>query len=143
MEKIKKFVERFCIFDILNIHKIGRKYWQVIPEVWDYKETIKKDTFYLGVFLGEEKKEFIPSLGLLEIISKKSAKKVFVNKKGEWLFTCKRDVFGENILKKQVQQGACLVQNEKDENIGYGIFQNKKNSILKPLLDKGDFLRRE
>lgn len=143
MEALKKFVENFCSFDLENIHKIGRRYYQADTEIWDYAQTINREIFGIGVFLGENKKEFTPSLALLEIISKKSQKKVFVNPKGEWLFTCKRDVFQENIIKKNVEKGICLVQNENDENLGYGILQKGKKIMIKPLLDKGDFLRRE
>ncbi len=143
MEALKQFVEKFCNFELENIHKMGRKYYQADPLLWNYSKDIKRDLFHIGLFLGETKKAFIPSLALLEIISKKSQKKVFLNERGEWLFTCKRDVFQENITKSNIQNGLCLVQNEKDENVGYGVLQHGGKHMLKPLLDKGDFLRRE
>jgi len=143
MEAIKSFVEKFCSFEIQNVHKTGRRFYQISKELLECKKSINRDFFYIGTFLGETKKEFVPSLALLEMIAKKTSKKVFVNKKGEWLFTCKRDVFEENIVKKNVEKGVCLVQNEKDENLGYGLLQKKRSLMLKPLLDKGDYLRRE
>jgi ribosome biogenesis protein Nip4 len=144
MEALKKFVEQFCPFDLQNVHAIGRRYYLVEEALWKIKGEIPRDVYALGTYLGEEKKYFYPSTALLEIIAKKSSKKIVVNERGEWLFTCKRDVFMENVLKSNVDRGLCLVQNEHDENIGYGIIDRKgKATMIRPLLDKGDFLRRE
>ena len=140
MEKINSFISKFCNLHLENVHKVGRRYYQVAPELWKEKESVDRDVYHIGTFLGEAKKEFIPSLELIDMIAKKSNKKLFVNDKGEWMFQCKRDVFEENIIKKNVSKGLCLVQNSKDENIGYGVL-NRNN--LKPILDRGDFLRRE
>jgi len=81
---------------------------------------------------------------LIDVISEISQKKVFISQKAEWLFLCGRDVFEDSITKKYSDEKIVLVQNEKDENLGYGVFIKKgKEKILKNLLDKGFYLRRE
>ena len=140
MEKINIFIQKFCDIKINNLHKVGRRYYQVSPEVWNLNQSIDRDIYHFGTYLGEFKKHFNPSLELLSILSKNSKKKIFLNEKGEWMFQCKRDIFEENIKRTDVQKGLCLVQNSLDENLGYGNFQGNK---LKPLLDRGNFLRRE
>ena len=46
-----------------------------------------------------------------------------------------------------VKKGLCLVQNEQDENLGYGKFStglaHDDRIVVKNKMDKGDFLRRE
>ncbi|RJQ18221.1 hypothetical protein C4573_00680 [Candidatus Woesearchaeota archaeon] len=143
MEKIKTFVKQFCEFDI-PARRIGRRYYLVSDELWNLKDTIKRDIFSLGTFLGENKDKFYPSLALLEIIAKKTDKKVMLNEKASWLFLCKREVFVENLIEGKEQTGLVLVQNERNENLGYGVMKRvRQKLLLKPVLDRGDFLRRE
>ena len=105
---------------------------------------IDRETHSKGLFLGEDKKGFKPSLALLEMIAKDSKRKAFLNEKGAWMFICGRDVFGESIEKSSVEEGLVLVQNDKDENLGYGKIWKKKGELfIKNILDKGDYLRRE
>ena len=70
----------------------------------------------IGLFLGEEKnKKFISSLALLELLSKESDKKIYLDEKGEWLFVCGRDIFAESISKADFKdKGLVLVQNLKE-----------------------------
>jgi len=56
------------------------------------------------------------------------------------MFLCGRDAFADNIVKANVNSGLVLVQNEKDENLGLGILNEKG---IRNILDRGDFLRRE
>lgn len=102
------------------------------------KENIK-NLVASGLVLGHKKNNFKPSLYLLELIAKDSSKKIVINSKAEWLFLCGRDVFKDSILKKNATE-FCLVQNEKDENLGFGLI---KGNLVKNMLDRGDFLRRE
>jgi ribosome biogenesis protein Nip4 len=111
-------------------------------------EKIPKDYLSIGVFMGNVKnKEFKPSIALVELLSKISDRKIFISKKSEWLFVCGRDLFGESIVKANAREGLVLVQNEADENLGYGLIVDnlaKKNkAVVKNLLDKGHFLRKE
>ena len=95
--------------------------------------------------MGEIKdNKFVPGLALLDLISRYSDKKVFLNQKGQEMFLYGRDVFEENITKGKDKEGFVLVQNQQDENLGYGeMIAKKKKNMLKCILDKGDFLRRD
>ena len=66
------------------------------------------------------------------------------------MFLCGRNVLPSSIAKNPngLTEGLVLVQNERDENLGYGkIIDDINNSpmriVVKNFLDKGDFLRRE
>jgi len=144
MHKVKDFISQFTDKEIINIVKIGRSYFLAGEEQKRLSEKINQEMFSIGIFLGESKKEFKPSPALIDIIARLSDKKVFITKKAEWLFLCRRDVFEKNIVKKNVEKGLVLVQNNKDENIGYGRIVTKgKKIFIKNLLDKGYYLRRE
>ena len=146
MEKIKNFIENFCSLekiDFNSIHKVGRKYFYFNKQILDLKNRINKGIFSAGLFLGEDRQEFKPSLALLEMLSSHSTKKIFVNKEAEWLFTCGRDVFQKSIIKLDVDSGLVLVQNEQDENLGYGRIIKGNKIFIKNILDKGNYLRCE
>jgi ribosome biogenesis protein Nip4 len=102
------------------------------------------DALSEGMLLGREDDDFKPSLFLLETLSKKSKNKIFINDKAEWLFLCGRDVFLESIERDDSTDDVFLVQNELDENLGYGKkVRIRGKEIVKNMLDRGDFLRRE
>lgn len=117
---------------------------------------LKKNTYYFksqnqieqaisqGLPLGTTGKYFKPSLYLLEILSKKSTNKILINDKAEWLFLCGRDVFQESITSDNSKTDLLLVQNQRNENLGLGKKTWKgKKLIIKNIMDRGDFLRRE
>ncbi|MBC8494957.1 hypothetical protein H8D36_02275 [archaeon] len=144
MDKINTFISEFTNFKIEGIVKKGRRYYCANEEQIKLSEKIDRDLFSIGMFFGEQKKKFEPTPALIEIIAKHSDKKAFVNKKAEWLFLCGRDILGESIIKTNVTEGLILVQNEKDENIGYGLIKKRKGIYeIKNLLDRGNYLRRE
>ncbi|MFT4311176.1 MAG: hypothetical protein ACMXX7_00965 [Candidatus Woesearchaeota archaeon] len=136
MKQLKKFCENFTDEIPKRVEKIRNKYYQVPKNYVEIDERIEAK----GIFLGEIKVTFKPSLYLLEWLSKRTENKIYVNDKAEWLFLCGRDVFIENIEKERIKSRIFLVQNEKDENLGLGI---EKESMIKNLKDRGDFLRRE
>jgi ribosome biogenesis protein Nip4 len=149
MNKITEFVKGFSDEEIKNVTRIGDRYYQIRQDLLDYRDRIAENPFSAGVFLGEQKKDFKPSLALLEMLAKNSEKKIVVNEKTEWLFLCGRDVFESGILAnglipRQPSGSLVLVQNKNDENLGLGRFETKDNKIMiKNLLDRGSFLRRE
>ncbi|MFH1211359.1 MAG: hypothetical protein V1659_00335 [Candidatus Woesearchaeota archaeon] len=150
MHSIKSFIRKFTdaelpgFDDFNNVHKIGRKFFLVEPELLAFQQTIPEQPELIGLFLGEEKKNFNPSLLLLGIVSETSEKKAFINGEAEWLFLCGRDVFDKNIVKANAKEGLVLVQNEKDENLGMGkLMQGQKGLFIKNILDKGAYLRDE
>ena len=147
MEKIRNFIKSFTTEDIGKIEKIRNSYFLIDKDVEKIKDKIEKNPFAAGLFLGESKKSFIPSTNLLDILSKKTEKKIFVNRKTAWLFLCDRDIFGSGIEKSNAKKGLVLVQNDRDENLGYGEIiaelTQKDKVVVKNLFDRGNFLRRE
>jgi len=143
---IQSFISKFTNEKIESV-QIERNFFFVPDDLNPLVSKIKP--FSAGLFLGEMKgKDFMPSIALLDWISERSGKKIFLNKKASWLFLCGRDVFGEGILRgKASKNELVLVQNELDENLGYGKViddLSKKNKVvIKTILDKGYFLRKE
>jgi ribosome biogenesis protein Nip4 len=141
-----KFTKQFTDADIADVHRFGRNFYQAEERLWDIKNGITRDIYSLGLFLGEEKMGFSPSPALIDLISKfpdAESKKIFVNKKAEWMFLCGRNVLSESIAKNpnNLGEGLVLVQNEQDENLGYGTFKKEDTLIVKHILDKGRYLR--
>jgi ribosome biogenesis protein Nip4 len=117
-------------------------------ELREIKGRSGREMFSGGMFLGSVKNNhFLPSISLIDWLAKRSDRKIFVNKRTAWLFLCGRDLFGKGIVKSNVGEGLVLVQNENDENLGYGKIIDELNKmdsvVVENLLDKGDFLRRE
>ncbi len=143
---LNQFVSEFTS-EIIPHTVLGRIFVQIPPELEEYQKKISYDLVSGGLFLGEKRKEFTPGAPLLDILSKKTNRKIFVNEKTAWLFLCGRDVFGDGIIKANVTSGTVLIQNEKDENLGYGIIvddlQKKNKVVIQNKFDKGNFLRRE
>jgi hypothetical protein len=93
-----------------------------------------------------EKMGFSPSPALIDLISKfpdAQSKKIFVNRKAEWMFLCGRNVLSDSVAKNPngLSEGLVLVQNVQDENLGYGQFKKEDTLIIKHILDKGRYLR--
>lgn len=125
-----------------NIVQQGKKFYLVSEELDEAKKSINRNPDYQGIFLGEKKKSFYPSPTLIDLLSKKAKNKVTITKKAEWMFLCGKDVFAENARGKD--SGTVFIQSEDDENLGYGYWTKKKGrKIIKNLLDKGNYLRKE
>jgi len=143
MNDLNEFIRQFTEEDILHV-KDGERYYFKHPDVETAKAMLEDQPLAPSILLGTKKKHFKPTLFLLEQLSKKSSNKVFINNKAEWLFLCGRDVFEDNISKDNSTAKIFLVQNERDENLGYAMkMKDKGNTIIRNLLDRGDFLRRE
>jgi ribosome biogenesis protein Nip4 len=141
-----KFTKQFTDSEILDVHRIGRNFYQAEERLWEIKSGVTRDIYSLGLFLGEEKTGFSPSPALMDLISKfpdAESKKIFVNKKAEWMFLCGRNILSDSIAKNphNISEGLVLVQNERDENLGYGLFKMEDQLIIKHVLDKGRYLR--
>lgn len=108
------------------------------------------DPDLFGCYLGKIKGDtFHPSFNLLDILSEISNQKIIVNERGEIDF-----LYGKHLRKKHVidikgsrEKGILkLVQNEHNENLGYGKFigiTEKKAQILRHRLDRGIFIKRD
>jgi len=141
-----KFTKQFTDTEILDVRRVGRNFYQAEERLWEIKNGINRDIYSLGLHLGEEKMGFSPSPAFVDMISRfpdTQSKKVFINKKAEWLFLCGRNVLSDSIVgnPNNLSEGLVLVQNEKDENLGYGLFKREDTLIIKHILDKGRYLR--
>jgi ribosome biogenesis protein Nip4 len=148
MNKLISFVKQFTKEEVKELNsseKIGRRYFYITPELKELKDRIPMEPYSEGLPLGELKNnKFIPSIALLDILAKYSDRKVFVNKKGETVFLYSREIYEENLDKSNVDEGVCLVLNNLGEVLGYGeLIKKGRNKLIKNLLDRGDFLRRE
>jgi ribosome biogenesis protein Nip4 len=161
MTTLAQFCSEFGIAeqDLGPIMRLGRRCF--LTDGSPFVERFADRLFGAGVYLGEEKQRFEPSAALLELIAAKTpGHKAVVDEKSAWLFLCGRDVFTQGILKRgePTPSGFLLIQNELDENLGYGIVAAKKPELkkngrvkerrpssvaIKNLLDRGHFLRRE
>lgn len=132
------------LFDKNDVVKLAREFYLVNSDQKKLLDNFrgKFNVVWCGVYLGFEKEFFVPSLWLLQELSKKINKKVWVNSKGEWLFICNRNVLSESIAKiENVENNdLCLVINQHNECLGIG---RKEKTIIKNIFDIGDFLRRE
>ena len=128
--------------------KLGGKYYLENKPLEKHRLKQKEKVF--GLYLGEEKEgTFIPSFGLLELLSQYSQEKVFVKDIGEIDF-----LYGKTLRSRHIDhvEGDAkigflkLVQNIYDENLGYGKITediSQAGQVLKPKLDRGLFLKRE
>lgn len=145
MNKLNKFASQFTGKEYGEATAIGKKYFEAKNELLELNNRTQLKPHTIGVFLGEEtRKGFRPSSYLLDRLSADSTRKVFVNRKAEWLFLCGRDVLGKSITRDEASEGLCLVCNEEGECLGFGEKKFVGNSVtIKNVFDKGDFLRRE
>ena len=145
---LKRFIQQFSKTTIPSI-KIGDAFFLKN----DRLEEIclpKIDPVLFGCYLGKNKnKEFHPSFNLLEILSDFTNEKIIVNDRGEIDF-----LYGKHLRKRHVisikgsqkKNKLKLVQNQLDENLGYGLFigiSKDRAQILKHIIDRGVFIKRD
>jgi ribosome biogenesis protein Nip4 len=140
-KNIEEFLNLFVKKPGFSYIKRGKDYFLKNPLIDDIYNL---NPLHPGLHLGREDKFFEPSLFLLELLSKESNNKVFLNDEAEWFFLCGRDGFLSNVIKNSSTNNIFLVQNSKDENLGFGMKSKSKGTIIiKNLKDRGNFLRRE
>ncbi len=140
-----KFIAQFTkqkLFDEALVRKVGNDLFLVQPELASILKKIRLPPLHTGLYLGRfQEKTSLPSLDLLNMLAKTDAKKVWLNEKGAWMFVCRRPALAQSIVKAEASPGEIvLVLTERDECIGYGVFDGKG---VKNYYDIGDFLRRE
>jgi ribosome biogenesis protein Nip4 len=149
---IDDFVSRFGTEISLDETLIVKKQSRYFLLDQNLKQLISKDFFYAGTYVGKVKEgRFFPSVSLLELIARKEANKVTVDKKTEWLFICGRDIFAQGIVKvagSGKEDDYTLVLNLYGECLGFGrilcnLNEKRQGLAIKNILDIGDFLRRE
>jgi len=150
MELIERFLDNFEVKKPENIVKLSNRYFLDENNLLGFCKENNIKPYSVGRFLGEDNnKMFVPSVGILDLI-KDTKKRITVNKKGEWLFSCGRDLFKENIIGffNSNMKEIVGVENEYKELIGIGILEEdfkmkNRKVIVKNILDVGSFLRRE
>ncbi len=143
MNNLEKFSKKFTN-EFIDAVEIKRSFFLESNSLKEVRDSVSLEPLNSGLFLGKDDFVFRPSAAFLELVSKSSSNKVFINEKAEWLFLCGRDVFTENVVKNKSSFDLFLVQNERDENLGLGKFVKKgKQEFIKNVFDRGDFLRRE
>jgi ribosome biogenesis protein Nip4 len=143
----KQFIHQFISTEISYV-QIGDKYFLKNPELASYR--LPQNEQYFGIYLGEIRKNtFYPAVGLLDLLAQISNEKVVVNHHGELDF-----LYGKHLRKRHIislsgntSAGSLkLVQNEHDENLGYGsMVTEKKGSqqVLRHIFDRGIFIQRD
>lgn len=144
---IEEFLHNFNFEIEGEIIKASNKYYLINETLGKIISKNKERPKNMGVFLGEKKgKKFKPSLALIDMVSKKSDKKIFVDSKGEWLFLCGRDIMGQSVTNSQATKGLVFIQDKNDVNLGLGKITGTKETdkiFVTNIIDRGDFLRRE
>lgn len=102
---------------------------------------------YNGLYLGQDKRWFVPSSLLLRKLGQEEAtRKAVVDRDAAWLFVVGKDIFEENVkeVKGDIKLGGyCLVM-FNGGCIGYGRYETSgSRRVIKNMFDLGDFLRRE
>ncbi len=154
MKPIEDFVKRFNANTDLHKKLVVKKQSRYYLLNENLRSLYTDDYFHVGTYLGKSKDgKFFPSLVLLSIIAEGKANRITVDEKTEWLFICGRDVFKRGVLGVEgSQRKGCytLVVNQFGECLGFGRIlrdlneeQKDDTTIVKNILDIGDFLRRE
>ncbi len=149
---MKEFIQLFTkekLFDEKNILQLRSDYYLVNPELKQILTQTKHTTSFIGIYLGKQKKNFIPSPYLLKKLAKVTKNKITVNDKGAWMFICRKHIYARSITKfspKQKFNDLILILNQHNECLGYGKMINKfssKKVAVQNIFDIGDFVRRE
>ena len=152
MSLLNEFCGEFGVTEqeLGNVTRLGRRCFLTVEDQEPLIKKLKDNLFGVGVYLGEEKQRFEPSAALLELIADRTRDhKLVVDERAAWLFLCGRDILDQGVRRKgePTGSGLLLVQNEKDENLGYGAVprggRRARGVAAKNLLDRGFFLRRE
>ena len=142
---MREFIAQFTkekLFDDNDVRRIGDDFYLVSAELAKTLKKVRLPPLAAGLYLGRQNvKTAKPGLDLLQMLAKTDAKRVWLNDKGAWLFVCRRPALKESITRAGAKPGELvLVLTERDECIGYGLFDGKQ---VKNYYDIGDFLRRE
>jgi ribosome biogenesis protein Nip4 len=152
MKPIKDFVRQFNANISLDVSLTVKKENRYFLLNETLKKLVAKEFFYAGTYLGKIKNgKFFPSFNLLRMIAEKKANKIIVDKKTEWLFICRRDIFKQGIIKvvgSKRKGDYTLILNQHEECLGFGkilhhLDKEKEGVAVKNISDIGDFLRRE
>jgi len=135
--KLEKLFKHFGI-KVPRTLKVRHAIYAVTDEIANKAEGFGGMLFGAGIHIGDAYTDFKPGPGILPFLSG-TKKKININEKASYLFTCGRDAFISSV-EGDMPEGLVLVENERDEPIGLGEVRAK---VVKNLMDIGDFLRRK
>lgn len=141
---LKEFIKQFTSEEIVgDFTKVNNEYFVINESLKQIISQIKTKPLCAGIPLGREKgRIFVSSLYLLQKLGEVSNKKIIVDKKGEWMFICGKNIFSKSIKNCTGNVGdLVLVENAFGECLGYGKLTAEKS--VQHVFDIGDFLRRE
>jgi ribosome biogenesis protein Nip4 len=135
--------------ELVHVVKIGRRYF------YDPLGLLKKaqewEVFSVGLYLGEERREFQPTSALIDLLSARSEARVIVGSKAAYLFLCGRDILMDGVLDpgEFEHNELVFIADEHHETLGFGKIVShydrkmRNKTYVKHILDKGEYLRRE
>lgn len=136
---LDSFISQFRIKLELEPYMLEDEYYLITPEM---KNLNSENIVSIGLYLGcKWEKRFIPSLTLLEMISKKS-KTITVNDKSAFLFTCGKKIINSEIIenKSAIIGDHIIIKDKNGSILGYGIYKKEEISNR---FNIGNFLTRE
>lgn len=152
IKPLRDFMSRFGTNINLNEALIVKRQSRYFLLSENLERHVTEDFFYAGTYLGKVKDgKLFPSFNLLDIMAKRNANTIAIDKKTEWLFICGRDIFNQGITKAigPTRRGSyVLISNSYGECLGFGkilhsLSEKKQGPAVQNILDIGDFLRRE
>jgi len=142
---IESFLKRLGVspVDQSSLVRLKNELFDVNSELKRVIAQIPKDPIYAGKLILREGRIPSPGLSLLERLGREAPRKVWVSKKGEWLFICGRNLLPGSIERTEGHpklKDAVVVLNKHGECLGYGELTEKQ---ITRWFDLGDLLRRE
>jgi ribosome biogenesis protein Nip4 len=146
-----QFCRQFTDKPLPHVVKIGKRYFFDPKDLLKVAQEHKWDVFSVGLYLGEERKEFTPTSAFIDLLAARNDQRVAVGNKAAWLFVCGRDILMDGVLEAgdlRVNDLAFVVDH-KHNLLGYGRIvapyhpKMRNKTYLKHVLDKGEYLRRE
>jgi ribosome biogenesis protein Nip4 len=146
-----EFCKQFTSEDIPDVVKIGKRYFYDPLHLLKVTQEHKWDAFSVGLYLGEEKKEFQATSALIDLLAQKNEKRVIVGSKAAWLFLCGRDILMDGVFEagEFAHNELAFVADHNGNVLGYGTVvapyntKMKNKTYVKHRLDKGEYLHRE
>lgn len=145
----QSFCRQFTDVELQDVVNIGKRYF------FDPEHLLKRagnwEVFSVGLYLGEEKREFHPTSALIDLLAQHNERRVVVGSKAAWLFLCGRDILMDGVLETGDfdHHKLVFVADHEGNILGYGKIVSPYNSkmrnkiYVKNVLDKGEYLRRE
>jgi ribosome biogenesis protein Nip4 len=147
----KEFCQQFTSDELPHVVKIGKRYFYDPQELLKMAEEKRWDAFGVGLYLGEERRDFQPTSALIDLLSQHSDKRVVVGSKAAWLFLCGRDILMDGVAEpgRFEHDELVFVADLQGNILGYGKIVSRfdgkmrNKTYVKHILDKGEYLRRE